>query len=224
MHDMLWLCEAFSADATPPPLQRMREDILLEMLKVSSGCGRPSETGKRSAIDVLEFCVHSLDPLPWVQYLMLYVHIIGSRNISSQACLPCYKKVIEQSQSSAQNQLQDTPDRETRKGSISENLAATRGSNPRASVEGAAKDDIYGRLDFAGGDSGGFLTACDGDSAEQKLSTLESSFDATAEGSADILSPWIHAILFIRTDDSMSPVLEASVPRGRVRPTRVQIK
>ena len=124
--------------------------------------------------------------------------------------------MIEQSQSSAQNQLQEAPDRETRKGSISENLAASRGSNLVASSEGATKDDIYGRLDFAGGDSAGFMTVCGGDGAEQKVSTLESSFDAVAEERADILSPWIHSILFIRTDDSMSPVLEASVPRGRV--------
>lgn len=76
----------------------------------------------------------------------------------------------------------------------------------------APLDDIYGRLSFAG--STGFLAAYGADQQDTRISELENSMESDEKG--NILSPWIHAILFFRTDESMSPVLEASVPRGRV--------
>lgn len=77
-------------------------------------------------------------------------------------------------------------------------------------------DDIYGRLSFAGTDSSGYMLTYASEPLE-RVSELESSMTGSVETKAEVLSPWIHSILFFRTDESMSPVLEAQVPKGRVR-------
>jgi hypothetical protein len=76
-------------------------------------------------------------------------------------------------------------------------------------------DEIYGRLAFAGPNSG-YIAAVGEACPNSGMSALESSFADSVVVRSDLLSPWIHAILFFRTDDSQSPVLEALVPKGRI--------
>lgn len=148
------------------------------------------------------------------------MYLIAICDITYQACLPCYKKVIEQSQVVAvAPKQQGNAAADNRNASITDNLA------PRSSPEKKGKksdkdiastDDIYGRLSFAGATSSGYIGAVTGEVPDHRMSMLETSFAEAVEERPDIMSPWIHAILFFRTDDSQSPVLEASVPKGRV--------
>ena len=114
--------------------------------------------------------------------------------------------------------LQVPSESESRRGSIAKQLAPRPSVDSRSVAGSSSKraDDIYGRLTYAGSEVPGFIST--GNSGlEPKISELESSFEETVDEKSNIFSPWIHAILFIRTDDSLSPVLEASVPKGRVR-------
>ncbi len=92
---------------------------------------------------------------------------------------------------------------EDRRESVSENLA------PHFETAKAA-DDIYGRLTFANGNA----PLIDPNVEYGTRGSFEES--PAGEDTQFESSPWISAILFIRTDDSMTPVLESCVPAGKV--------
>ena len=66
-------------------------------------------------------------------------------------------------------------------------------------------DDIYSHLNFSGGPA---VAPVDVTSAASTVTGIDPASLA--------LSPWVHAILLIRTDDAMIPVLETAIPNGRV--------
>ncbi len=89
--------------------------------------------------------------------------------------------------------------------SLSENLAPKELSAASEDNRRTTNDDIYSHLSFSGGPA---------------VAPAEVAGAASAVAGIDpaslILSPWVHAILLIRTDDAMTPVLETAVPSGRV--------
>jgi hypothetical protein len=122
--------------------------------------------------------------------------------------MPCYKRIIETGSS------QTGPQAVTPNGraSLVETLA------PRILETGdddfAAADDIYGSLDFT-------TPHGDRDSTEflRAPSILVDNYVPNPSALLDTsnpLSPWVHSILLVRSNESLLPTVEAIVPKGRV--------